>query len=113
MRKIFCTVCMALLGATAMADNEQTTIDASKVSKITFEGDNVNIAYNDGTADATFDMAEIIIKFSGTSAVREQLSLKDEAAKGDWYNLKGQKLAGKPSAKGVYINHGKKVVVKE
>jgi len=104
---------MALLGATAMADNEQTTIDASKVSRITFDGDNVNIAYNDGTADATFDMAEIIINFSGTSSVNEDLKMKNETPKGDWYNLKGQKLSGKPSAKGVYINNGKKVVVKD
>ena len=30
----------------------------------------------------------------------------------DWYNLNGQKLSGKPSANGLYIMNGKKVMVK-
>ena len=30
----------------------------------------------------------------------------------DWYDLGGRKLAGKPVSKGVYIHHGKKVVIK-
>ncbi|KWW26630.1 MAG: Uncharacterized protein AUK63_2566, partial [bacterium P3] len=29
-----------------------------------------------------------------------------------WYSLDGVRLNGKPSAKGVYINNGKKVVIK-
>lgn len=31
---------------------------------------------------------------------------------GDWYSLDGRKLSGKPSAKGLYIYKGKKVVIK-
>ena len=31
---------------------------------------------------------------------------------GDWYNLDGSKLEGKPKAKGLYIHNGRKVVVK-
>ena len=31
---------------------------------------------------------------------------------GDWYDLNGRKLQGKPTKKGVYIMNGKKVVVK-
>ena len=31
---------------------------------------------------------------------------------GDWYNLDGSKLEGKPRAKGMYIHNGRKVVVK-
>ena len=30
----------------------------------------------------------------------------------DWYNLNGQKLSGKPSANGLYIKNGKKVIIK-
>ena len=37
-----------------MADDVKT-IDAAKVSKITFSGDNVTIKYNDGTPDLTVD----------------------------------------------------------
>jgi hypothetical protein len=29
-----------------------------------------------------------------------------------WYSLDGRRLAGKPSAKGMYINNGKKIVIK-
>ena len=29
-----------------------------------------------------------------------------------WYTLSGMKLSGKPNAKGVYINNGRKVVIK-
>ena len=37
----------------------------------------------------------------------------DEAVKvGEWYTLDGRKLSGKPSAKGIYIIGGKKVLVK-
>lgn len=31
---------------------------------------------------------------------------------GEWYSLDGRKLSGKPTAKGLYINNGKKVVIK-
>lgn len=31
---------------------------------------------------------------------------------GTWYSLDGQRLSGKPSAKGIYINNGKKIVIK-
>ena len=33
-------------------------------------------------------------------------------AKGSWYTLSGMKLEGQPTEKGVYINNGKKVVIK-
>jgi hypothetical protein len=29
-----------------------------------------------------------------------------------WYSLDGRKLSGKPAQKGVYINNGKKIVMK-
>ena len=31
---------------------------------------------------------------------------------GVWYGLNGQQYGGKPSAKGIYVNNGKKVIVK-
>ena len=29
-----------------------------------------------------------------------------------WYDLQGRRVSGKPTAKGLYINNGKKVVIK-
>ena len=31
---------------------------------------------------------------------------------GDWYDISGRKLAGKPSMKGIYVNGGRKVTIK-
>lgn len=33
-------------------------------------------------------------------------------ASGTWFTLDGQRLNGKPTAKGLYINNGRKVVIK-
>ena len=41
----------------------------------------------------------------------EGISAEEVAANG-WYDLNGRKLSAKPAAKGIYINNGKKVVVK-
>ena len=40
----------------------------------------------------------------------ERLKMKD--ADGAWYTLDGRKLSGKPTAKGIYIKNGYKVVIK-
>lgn len=29
-----------------------------------------------------------------------------------WYSLDGRKLSGRPSVKGVYVNNGRKVIIK-
>ena len=31
---------------------------------------------------------------------------------GDWYNMNGQKLNGRPNTSGIYVVNGKKVVIK-
>ncbi len=33
-------------------------------------------------------------------------------ADNSWYTIQGKKLSGKPSAAGIYLNGGKKVIVK-
>jgi hypothetical protein len=35
-----------------------------------------------------------------------------DAKSNEWYNLNGQRLNGKPVVPGIYINGGKKVIVK-
>jgi len=41
-----------------------------------------------------------------------QWTIDNYAGADDWYDLQGRKLSGKPSKKGLYINNGKKVIVK-
>ena len=38
--------------------------------------------------------------------------IENTAVKGDWYNLNGQKLNGRPTANGIYVVNGKKFIVK-
>jgi len=48
-----------------------------------------------------------------TTSLNEELRVKNEEfATAQWYTLDGRKLSGKPRQKGVYINNGKKVVMK-
>ena len=46
-----------------------------------------------------------------TTGVKEVIGVK-EVKDNSWYTLEGLKLSGKPTTKGVYINNGRKVVVK-
>ena len=55
-------------------------------------------AFNFGEDDAT--------------AVAEKFNVKSSLSNDQWYTISGVKLNGKPNTKGVYINNGKKVVVK-
>ena len=49
----------------------------------------------------------------GATSLSEELRVKSEKfATAAWYSLDGRKLSGKPTAKGVYIHNGKKLVIK-
>ena len=48
-----------------------------------------------------------------TVAKRFQLkNEKIEELNSEWYDLQGRKLGSKPTRKGLYINNGKKIVIK-
>lgn len=114
MKKLF-LLGMLCLSVAAMADDVQK-IDVSKVSKITFEGDNVVITYNNGTAATTADMATVVLDFSSATGIEERVVLLEkEGLEGKAvYNLNGQQVGNSAArlAKGVYIINGKKVIVK-
>ena len=55
--------------------------------------------------------ARLNILLDETTGLSEALRVEREATDA-WYSLDGRRLQGKPSAKGVYINKGKKTVVK-
>ena len=67
----------------------------------------------DGTSAPRIDGFNI--SFDGddsTLGVTTPLSDKREAGDEAWYSLDGRRLQGKPAQKGVYINNGKKIVIK-
>ncbi len=117
MKKILWTGSLLLLCTVALADNEpKTTLDGSKIQKITFDGDKMNVKYNDGTAEATFDLAEVIITFSNAMSIQERVSIARNAG------LEGKRIdtrkggnMGKRVANlqpGLYIVEGKKILIK-
>ena len=113
MKKLFLMMMALCLSLGAMADGEN--IDASKLSSITFEGDQVMLHYKDGTTSKV-DMEEIVIDLSSVTSIEERQAIAEKAGiEGEnVYNLKGQ-LVGTSVArleKGIYIVNGKKVVIR-
>ena len=55
-----------------------------------------------------------LIAADGTTSLNEEGIVKREefATATGWYTLSGTRLNGKPSAKGLYIHNGRKIVVK-
>ena len=66
------------------------------------------ITYADGTEDESVVTATIEPRETptGISGVNKNAQVNG------WYTVDGRKLSGRPTAKGVYINNGKKIIVK-
>ena len=101
-----------------------TPIDATS-------GDKTNYVLKDGafhpTSRGTIKANRAYLQIPTSLARSESLAISfdDEAsgitttnlsnntnAVGEWYDLSGRQLSGKPSAKGMYINNGKKYLIK-
>ena len=54
----------------------------------------------------------LVSNIGGTTAVTEMRNKELGKINDGWFTLDGRKLDGKPSAKGVYINNGRKTVIK-
>ena len=54
----------------------------------------------------------LVSNIGGTTAVTEMRNKELGKRNDGWFTLDGRKLDGKPSAKGVYINNGRKIVIK-
>ena len=52
------------------------------------------------------------IVFDDATGITTTNYTNDTNSAGAWYTVNGVKLSGKPAAKGMYINNGKKVVIK-
>jgi len=94
-------------------------------------GNYTNYVLKDGafhpTSDGTIKANRAYLQIPNHMARTESLSISfdDEASGitttnlsnntnsvGEWYDLSGRQLSGKPSAKGIYMNNGKKYVIK-
>ena len=116
MKKLFFMACLLCCTAAVMAD-DVTKVNASELSKVTFEGNHIILHYKDGTTADVEDMETVTIDFSSVpptsiderTAITTQAGLEGKQV----YNLNGQ-LVGNSAAKlskGVYIIGGKKVII--
>ncbi|MBR6015734.1 MAG: hypothetical protein IK067_01220, partial [Prevotella sp.] len=72
-------------------------------------GDNL-IAAELSTSAGAKEITNFVLNFGETTSLNEELRMKSEESVGDWYSIDGRRLQGEPTAKGVYIHKGKKVI---
>ena len=74
-------------------------------------GDNL-IAAELSTSAGAKEITNFVLNFGDgeTTSLNEELRMKSEESVGDWYSIDGRRLQGEPTAKGVYIHKGKKVI---
>ena len=56
----------------------------------------------------------IVLNFDGPGVVTDvhELNVTPSSGDGIWYTLDGRRLTSKPTAAGIYINQGKKIMIK-
>jgi len=62
-----------------------------------------------------YDRCTYFLPFCNTKYLVEGMAswvMPNSLERGGWYSLDGRRIVGKPSAKGIYINNGRKVVIK-
>ena len=69
-----------------------------------------NKAYLDTTTPVGGNVKGFVLDFGGEDGIEQMVN--HESADRKWYDLNGRRLHGTPTAKGIYIIDGKKVVVK-
>jgi len=78
----------------------------------TWDGDETNIHFNYPYYNAHFVKVDIRLVPDGSAGIEEISNEKLVMSTDDYYRLDGRKLQKKPAQQGVYIQNGKKVIVK-
>jgi len=120
MNRFFSLLFALLLTSYATADNKQTlmvdghSLDKT-VSQITFDDDNVVLAFTDETT-LTEDMSlvKMVFTYGSSTGISPVERTIPQSQKGNVYNLNGQFVGTttKGLSKGIYIVNGKKWIVK-
>lgn len=119
-KRLLIVLMLAASVTAALADTSKTvTISGSQNAKqdviaLSFDGDNVTLAFGNGTTQTVDDMETLSIELSYNSTDNISVPAKNAAAKGGIYTLDGQ-YKGTTTAglkKGVYIVDGRKTIVK-
>ncbi len=106
---------LAFLLSFTLGASAQQIGDGRKVKRITFDREQVNIEYADGTKDQKVSAATVKREntITGIVAVKKKESRQTTR---QWYTLDGRLLQGEPQQKGVYIvrdKNGKRKAIKK
>jgi hypothetical protein len=71
-----------------------------------------SVPYINGHAEAKARAFALSFDGEETTGILEVSAKSNEVKDDVWYSLDGVRLSGKPTTKGIYINNGKKVVIK-
>ena len=123
MMKRLLLILMTMAGAmTAQADDypyltfqtQDGTLTSVATSSLTLAIESGQLVVNDG--EKTFTLTDLKKMYFSTDDATAIESLTDKkqttAESGLWFTIDGRMLSGKPSQKGIYINNGRKVIIK-
>ena len=91
--------------------NDALTDDSTPVASLFASADGLNLMGKSITNIRLADDGTVSFDFmkSAATGTASTPCIPDSSA---WFSLSGRKLSGKPTEKGVYVNNGKKVVIK-
>lgn len=95
----------AVTGAWAQANN-----DDRKVKRITFDQEQVNVEYSDGTTEEGVNKLSVVNDRQVTGIKTAKPTTQETQTR--WYTTDGRSLQGEPRKKGVYIVKEKNSVKK-
>ena len=122
MKKMLFLAMTALVSLSALADDypyltfqtQDGTLTSVATSSLTLAIESGQLVVNDG--EKTFTLTDLKKMYFSTNDATAIESLTDKkqttAESGLWFTIDGRMLSGKPSQKGIYINNGRKVIIK-
>jgi hypothetical protein len=122
MKKMLFLAMTALVSLSALADDypyltfqtQDGTLTSVATSSLTLAIESGQLVVNDG--EKTFTLTDLKKMYFSTDDATAIESLTDKkqttAESGLWFTIDGRMLSGKPSQKGIYINNGRKVIIK-
>ncbi len=105
-KKMFLMLIACLLGSTATVSaqkkNSKKAVNVEngkEVKRITFDCEDISIAYADGTEDNYVQSATIVAVETPTGIS----GVEKKAQANGWYTMDGRRLQSAPKGKGVYV----------
>ncbi len=123
MMKRLLLILMTMAGVmTAQADDypfltfetSDGTVQSVSTTSLKLEISGDKLLVNDGAQSFTLtDLKKMYFSTDDATAIESLTDKKQTTAdSGLWFTIDGRMLSGKPSQKGIYINNGRKVIIK-